>query len=114
MALLRQELIPGPSACGGRAFLLGWGYNVTGASGIAAEVTILRSVTRYDAQDVALSQVSTQVIGGRAAIMIGAAGLAQRTLVYFPEPFGHTEIHFFNLPEAEVLKVAQAIVEASR
>jgi len=108
---------PWAHACSGRPRLLGWRYSTTGAEGIPANVTIVRSLIRYDTQDVATSQVSTRVIGGREAVVIRPAspdGLAQRVLVYFPEPFGTTSIHTFNLSEAEVLKVAEAVAEATR
>jgi hypothetical protein len=108
---------PWAEACGGKAYLLGWGYNVIGAEGIPATVTIVRSLLRYDTQDVAESQVSTQDIAGREAIVIrpiSPSGLGQRTLIYFPEPFGATSIHTFNLPEAEALKVAEAVAASSR
>lgn len=108
---------PWAEACGGKAYLIGWGYNVIGAEGIPATVSIVRSTLGYTTQDVAVSQVSTEVIGGREAVVIRPAspdGLAQRYLVHFPESFGSTSIHTFNLPEAEVLKVAVAVAEATR
>ncbi len=105
------------ATCSGTPRLIGWRYATIGAEGIPATVTIVRSTIRYDTQDVAASQVSSPEIGEREAVIIRAAspdGLAQRTLVYFPEPFGKTSIHSFNLPEAEVLKVAEAVAEATR
>lgn len=108
---------PWALACGGSVSSRGWDYTTTGAQGIPATVSIVRIVTKYDTQDVAKSQVSTQIIGGREAIIVRPAssgGLAQRYLIYFPESFGHTSIQTFNLPEADALKVAEAAAEASR
>lgn len=108
---------PWALACGGQLYTRGWDYTTTGAEGIPATVAVIRSVLKYDTQDVAASRVSTQVIGGRQAVVISPllpGGLAQKIGVYFPEPFGQTIIHSFNLSEAEVLKVAEAVAEATR
>ena len=104
-------------SCGGRPWNRGWNYATTGAEGIPARVSIVRSTLTYDIQDVALSQVSIEVIGGREAVVIRPVspdGLAQRHIVHFPESFGSTYVHTFNLSEAEVLKIAEAVAEASR
>lgn len=104
-------------SCSGQVATVGWTYDVAGASGTPATVSIVRSTNTYDVQDVAASQVSTEVIRGREALVIRPAsrdGLAQRHLIYFHEPFGMTFIHAFNLPESEVLKVAEAVAEASQ
>lgn len=108
---------PWALACGGTLYSRGWDYTTAGAEGIPATVGVVRSFLKYDTQDVAASRVSTQVIGGRQAIVIRPlilGGLAERVLIYFPEPFGRTSIHTFNLSEAEALKVAEAVAEATR
>ena len=107
---------PWASRCGDKTRILGLRYNATGAEGIYAQIIIVRSRLRYDTQDVAASRVTTQVIGGREAIVIlpFGDGLAQRSLVFFPESFGKTAIHAFNLSGEELLKVAEAVAEVTR
>jgi hypothetical protein len=66
---------------------------------------------------VAVSRVSTEVIGGRQAIVVRPAtddGLAQMSEVIFPEPFGKTDIDAFNLSAADLLAVAEAVAAASQ
>lgn len=108
---------PWASACSGTPRIFGQRYSIAGAQEIPATVTIVRTLLRYDTQDIAESRVSTQVIGGRAALVIPAlesSGLAQRSLVYFPESFGMTVIHAFNLSESDLFEVALAVAEAAR
>lgn len=108
---------PWTRRCGGQTGWVGRRYIATGEQGIFANVIIVRSRLRYDTQDIAASRVSTQVIGGREAVVIAplsAGGFAERSLVYFPEVFGKTAIHAFNLSGPEMLKVAEAVAEASR
>lgn len=108
---------PWASACSGATRILGQRYAAVGAEEIPAAVTIVRTRLRYDTQDIAESRVSTQVIGGRAALVISAlesSGLAQRSLVYFPESFGMTVVHAFNLSESDLFEVALAVAEATR
>jgi len=104
-------------SCSGNVGSIGWTYDAAGPGGTPGTISIVRSTNSYDIQDVAASQVSTEVIRGREALVIRPAsrdGLAQRHLIYFHEPFGMTFIHAFNLPESEVLKVAEAVAEASQ
>lgn len=112
-----EEGSPHATACSGQASGLEWDYTTVGAMGIPATVSIVRVITKYDTVDVAASLVSTQVIGGREAIVVrpyAADGLAQTSKVIFPETFGKTAIQAFNLSEAELLNVAGAVVEATR
>jgi hypothetical protein len=108
---------PWALSCGGVLRSRGWDYTATGPQGTPATLSIVRTTTTYDTQEVAESRVSIRIVGGREAVVIeplSPDGLAQRTLIYFPEPFGKTSIHAFNLPEADVLKVAEAVAEASQ
>jgi hypothetical protein len=105
------------TACSGKVTGLGWEYTVTGANGIPANVSISRTVARALVFDVAADRVSVRNIGGRDAIFIRPItpdGLAQISYVVFPEPFGETEIQTFNLPEAGVSAVAEAVADASK
>jgi hypothetical protein len=80
-------------------------------------VSVVRQTTKYDTQSVAKSQMSTQTIGGREAVVVSpvsSSGLAQRYLIYFPESFGMTAIQTFNLDEDAAFKVAEAVAGASR
>lgn len=108
---------PWASACSGTPRIFGQRYSTVGALEIPATVVIVRTLLRYDTQDIAESRVSTQVIGGRSALVIPAlesSGLAQRSLIYFPESFGMTVIHAFNLSESDLLEVGLAVAEATR
>ncbi len=108
---------PWALACGGTVRSRGWDYTTAGVQGIPAKASVVRLTTRYDTQSVAKSQVSTQTIGGREAIVVSPAsssGLAQRYLIYFPESFGMTAIQTFNLDQDAALKVAEAVAGASR
>jgi hypothetical protein len=109
--------VPSATACGGKVTGLGWQYTVTGANDIPANVSISRTVARALVFDVAADRVSVRSIGGRDAIFIRPItpdGLAQISYVVFPEPFGETEIHAFNLSENGLLAVAEAVAEASK
>jgi hypothetical protein len=111
-----KELQPA-TACSGKVTGLGWQYAASGASGIPANVSISRAVAKALVYDVAADRVSVQSIGGRDAIFVRPMtpdGLAQSSYVVFPESFGVTEIQTFNLSEASVLAVAQAVAEASK
>lgn len=108
---------PWASACGGTPRIFGQRYSTAGAQEIPATVIVVRTLLRYDTQDIAESRLSTQVIGGRSALVIPAlesSGLAQRSLIYFPESFGMTVIHAFNLSESDLLAVGLAVAEATR
>ncbi len=108
---------PPATACSGKVTGLGWQYTVTGANGIPANVSISRAVAKALVYDVAADRVSVRNIGGRDAIFIRPItpdGLAQISYVVFPESFGVTEIQTFNLSEAGVLAVAEAVAEASK
>lgn len=101
-------------ACGGTVTGRGWEYTTAGASGIPANITIVRNMGRYDVQSVAKSQVSTPVIGGRQAIVIAPiAALGQRVIIHFPESFGATSVMTFNLAMDDAMKVAEAVAAAS-
>jgi hypothetical protein len=105
------------TACSGKVSGLGWQYTPSGANGIPANVSISRAVAKALVYDVAADRVSVQSIGGRDAIFIRPVtpdGLAQISYVVFPESFGVTEIQTFNLSEAGVLAVAEAVAEASK
>jgi hypothetical protein len=109
--------VPSATACSGKVTGLGWEYTVTGANGIPANVSISRTVARALVFDVAADRVSVRSIGGRDAIFIRPItpdGLAQISYVVFPEPFGETEIHTFNLSEDGLLAVVEAVAEASK
>jgi hypothetical protein len=105
------------TACSGKVSGLGWQYTASGANGIPANVSISRAVAKALVYDVATDRVSVQSIGGRDAIFIRPVtpdGLAQISYVVFPESFGVSEIQTFNLSEAGVLAVAEAVAEASK
>lgn len=108
---------PWALSCGGTVRSRGWDFTTPGAQGIPAQVSVVRVTTRYDTQSVAKSQVSTQTIGGREAVVVNPAsssGLGQRYLIYFPESFGKTSVQTFNLDQGAALKVAEAVAGASR
>ncbi len=102
--------------CGGSPTSIVREYTVAGPNNTPANLSIIRGVFKAYDFDVASDRISTTVIGGRDAILIRANtpdGLAQRSVVIFPEAFGMTEIHAFNLPEADLLAVAEAVGLAS-
>jgi len=108
---------PWALSCGGTVRSRGWDYTTAGVEGIPAQVSVVRVITRYDTQSVAKSQVSTETIGGREAVVVSPAsssGLGERYLIYFPESFGKTSIQTFNLDQDAALKVAEAVAEASQ
>lgn len=108
---------PWALACHGILWTRGWAFTTTGPEGTPATVSVIRSTFKYATADVAASRVSTQVIGGRQAIVISPlvpGGFAEQGRIYFPEPFGKTSISAFNLSEAELLEVAEAVAEATR
>jgi hypothetical protein len=104
-------------ACSGKVTGLGWGYSGAGSSGVAGHVSISRAVSKALEYNVAANRVSVRSIGGRDAIFVRPVtddGLAQISYVVFPESFGVTEIQMFNLPDKDVLAVAEAVAEASK
>lgn len=108
---------PWALACSGTVRSRGWDYTTPGVQQIPAKVSVVRQATNYDTQSVAKSQVSTQTIGGRDAVVVSPAsssGLAQRYLIYFPESFGMTAIQTFNLDKDAAFKVAEAVAGASQ
>jgi len=103
--------------CGDKISALRWSYQTSGAFDTPGNVGLSRLSWRFVTADVARSRVRVQNIGGRDAVVIGAAtvdSLAQTSQIIFPEPFGMTLISAFNVPEASLLKFADAVAEASR
>ncbi len=103
--------------CDGTVRSRGWDYETAGVEGVPGKATVVRIIVRYDAQDVAKSQVVVEDIGAREAVVIRPAsstGLAQRYLFYFPESFGMTAVQTFNLDEKAAFEIAKAAAEASQ
>lgn len=112
-----RDHFPQATACSGKPSGVLREYDVLGAEGIPANVSVGRGTGRLATFDGAASRVSTTVIGGRQAIVIRPFtpdGLAQISRVIFPESFGMTDIYAFNLSEAALLEVAEAVAKASK
>lgn len=108
---------PHATACGGHPSGLQWDYTVDGAQGTVGTVSIVRVTTNYETANVAASRVSTQVVGGREAIVVrprAADGLAEASKVIFPETFGMTVVQAFNVSETQLLEVANAVAEVTQ
>lgn len=107
----------GAWGCGDKASAVSWSYQTSGPLDTPGNVGLSRLSWRFVTADVARNRVRVQNIGGRDAVVIGAAtadSLAQTSQIIFPEPFGMTLISAFNVPEASLLKFAEAAAEASR
>lgn len=107
---------PRALACSGSPASIVWEYTVTGPHNTPANLSIVRGVFEAYDFDVASDRISATVIGGRDAILIRANspdGLAQRSVVIFPEAFGMTAILAFNLSETDLMIVAEAVGVAS-
>lgn len=103
--------------CDGTIRSRGWDYEAVGVEGIPGKATVVRSIVKYDVQDVAGSQVAVEKVGPREAVVIrpaSSSGLAQRYLFYFPESFGMTAVQTFNLDEVAAFEIAAAAAEASQ
>ncbi len=103
-------------ACGGRTAGLNFEYQKLNDDGTPAMVTLARTVARAETFDALASDVTARTIGARQAVVIapaveGAPG--QRSMVLFPEDFGATIVHAFNLTEEDLLDFAEAVAEAS-
>lgn len=111
-----RDGFPQATACGGNPSGLSWEFTSSRVD-TPTDISIVRSIVRYDTTDAPASSVSVREIGGRQAVLVSPAtpdGLAQRSAVYFPEPVGMTAIYAFSLPVDELLKVAEAVAEATR
>lgn len=103
-------------ACGGRTTGLNFEYRKTNGDGTPAAVVLSRGVARAETFDAAASDVGAQTIGARQAVVIApsvSGAPAQRSMVLFPEDFGATIIHAFNLPQDDLLAFAASVAEAS-
>ncbi len=107
---------PQALACSGNPTSIVWEYTVPGPNKTPANLSIIRGVYQAYDFDIAIDRISATVIGGRDAILMRSNtpdGLAQRSVVIFPEEFGMTAILAFNLPETGLLVVAEAVGLAS-
>ena len=112
-----KEGMPQATACSGKPSGVRYEYDVLGANNIPAHLTVGRGVSKIATPQSPASRITTTVIGGREAILIRPFtpdGLAQTSEVIFPEPFGMTDIYAFNLSEAALLEVAEAVAKASQ
>lgn len=112
-----KEGMPQATACGGGARGVLREYSVLGANEIPGNLSIGRGTSKIATPHGAASRISTTVIGGREAILIRPFtpdGLAQTSEVIFPEPLGMTDVYAFNLSEAALLEVAEAVARASQ
>ncbi len=103
-------------ACSGTVTSVNWNYTFAAPNGLTANILISRSLAKAFDFDVAADRVSQTTIGGRDAIVVRPVtpdGVAQRSAVVFPEPFGTTSIQAAYLPEAELLAVAEAVAKAT-
>lgn len=103
--------------CDGIIRSRGWDYATAGVEDIPGKAVVVRLIVRYDLQSVAESQVSVERVGARDAVVIrpaSSSGLAQRYVFYFPESFGMTVVHTFNLDEGAALEFANAVAEATQ
>jgi hypothetical protein len=103
-------------ACGGTVTTARRNYTVRTSNGMTADVIIGRSIFRLQQYDVAEERVTTETFGGLDAVLIRpvtADGLAQRSGVAFPEPFGSTFITATSLPLEDLLDVAALVGEAT-
>ncbi len=103
-------------ACGGRITGLNFEYRKTNGDGTPGAVLVTRGVARAETVDAAASDVRARTVGARQAVVIAPSVLgapAQRSMVLFPEDFGATIVHAFNLPNDDLLAFAAAVAEAS-
>jgi len=108
---------PQATACSGEASGITREYDLLGANNIPGHLTVGRSISKIATPQSPASRISTTVIGGREAVLIRPFtpdGLAQTSEVIFPEAFGKTDILAFNLSEAALLEVAEAVAKASQ
>lgn len=106
----------GVIACDGAVYAARWHYLYKSASGMTADIVIGRTLfNHWDGWDVAASRVHATVIAGRDAVVIEPVtpdGLASRSGVAFPEPFGMTFISAANLSSDELHRLAERVARA--
>jgi len=115
--LQADSMNTGVIACGDTVYAARWEYTHKASNGMTANIVIGRGIFRYEEYDVAASRVKTAVFAGREAVLIEPwtpDGLAQRSGVLFPEPFGVTFIHAADLPLDELLRLAEIVAEATK
>jgi hypothetical protein len=103
-------------ACGGRTTGLSFEYRKTNGDAAPATIVLSRGVGRAETFDAAASDVSARTIGARQAIVIApavAGAPTQRSMVLFPEDFGATIVHAFNVPHEDLLAFAASVATAS-
>ncbi len=117
--VLREDsLDTGVVACDGTVYAARWDYAYRGTNGMTSDIVIGRTIlTSTDGWDVAAYRARSTVIGGRKAALIEPMtpdGLASRSAVFFPEPFGMTFIAAANLSRDDLLALAELVARATK
>lgn len=116
-ASFKSAAPPVATECGGQPSGITWEYSLTGAGGIPADIIVARSVSKALAVRTTKDHVLVETIGGREAIVVAPTtpdGLGQTSEVVFPESFGMTRVHAFNLSRDDLLVVAAAVSQATQ